>query len=66
MEWNGAPYIDTLGIPCWSESPMAIVFLVADYSINATMICYASESSLTLRYASSVKVDAGLPLFWCL
>ena len=65
LEWNRAPCIDTLCILCRSESTIAIVFLVADESRNAAIICSASASSMTFRYASGVKVDAKLPLFWC-
>ena len=54
-----------LGTLCGSDSPIAIVFLVADEINNSAMICSASELILTLRDASGVKVDASLPLLWC-
>ena len=48
-----------------SENNIVIVFIVADESINGAIICSASASSITLRGASGVKIDVGLPLFWC-
>ena len=66
LEWNGDPCFDTLGIPCGSRSPISIVFIVTGESRNATMICYGSESNITLKDSSGVKVDSGLPLFCCL
>ena len=65
LEWTRSPCSEKLGIPCVSESSIAIVFLVAGKSIYAAIICSASASSLTLRDTSAVKVEAGLPLFWC-
>ena len=65
LEWNVYLYIDTLRILCGPKSPISIVFLVADESINYAIKCPTSASSITLRYASGVKVDAGLPLLWC-
>ena len=64
LGWTGASCIDTLGITCGSDSPIAIVFLVTDEIRNAAMICSDNKSSITLRYASGVKVDTGIPLFW--
>ena len=54
-----------IGIRCGSESPIAIVSLVADKSINDAIICSASASILTLRDVSGVKVEAGLLILWC-
>ena len=65
LECTGSPFIDKLGILCGSESPIAILFLVSDESKNAAVLCSYIASILMLRYASDVKVDAGLPLFWC-
>ena len=65
LEWTGALCIGALVIPCRSDSPIAIVFLVADERRNAAIICSANESILMLIYSSGVKVDTGLPLFWC-
>ena len=65
MEWTGDPCIDMLGILLISNSPIAIVFIVAGTSRNAAIICSASASSLTSIDASGVKVYAGLRLFWC-
>ena len=48
LEWTGSPCIDTLGIPCRSKSPIAIVFLVDDESRNAVIMCSASASSIKL------------------
>ena len=62
LEWTGALCIDTFGIPCGSESPIDIVFLVAGEIRNYAIICYASAYSHTLRDASVVKFDASLPL----
>ena len=57
LEWAGSLCMDILGSLWGSESPITILVFVADKSINDSIICYAS--------ASEVKVDAGLPLFWC-
>ena len=65
LEWTGDPCIDTLGIPCGSEIPIAILFFITGGSINAAIICFASASSIMLRDANSFKFDAGFPLFWC-
>ena len=66
LEWNGYPCVDMLGIPYGYDSPIVIVFIVADESINAAMICSDISSSIMLRDANGVKVDAGIPLLWCL
>ena len=66
LEWTGALYIDTLGIPCGYDSPIAIVFLVTDDISNVARICSTYESYITLRDDNEVKFDAGLPLFRCL
>ena len=65
LEWTGALCINTFVIPCGSKIPIAIVYIVATESRNAAIICSDSAFSLTLIYSSGVKVDAGLPLFWC-
>ena len=65
LEWNGVSFIDTLGIPFGSKSPIAVVFLVSYESRNAAMICSDIASSLTLRDASKVKVDFGILIFCC-
>ena len=57
--------MDTLGILQGSDNPTAILFLVSGESINYSIICSTSVSSRMLRYASGVKVDAGLPLSCC-
>ena len=66
LDWTGAPCIDTLVIPCGSESPITIVFLVSGEIKDADVICSASASSLTLRDASDVEVNAGIQILWCL
>ena len=66
LEWIGDPCIDKIGIPCSSESSIDIVFLVAGESRNAAIICFAYESSITLRDSSGVNDETGLPIFWCL
>ena len=65
LECTGAPCIDTLGVLRGSKSLIAIVFLIAGESINATIMCSASASSHMSRDYSGVKVDASLLLFWC-
>ena len=57
--------MDTLGILQGSDNPTAILFLVSGESRNYSIICSTSVSSCMLRDASDVKVDSGLPLFWC-
>ena len=57
--------MDTLVSSYGSKNLSAIIFFVADDSRNDAIICSATASSLTLRYAIGVKVDVGLPLFWC-
>ena len=64
LEWTGALCIDTLGILCGYESPIAIVFLVDDESRNSVMICSANTFSITLRDYGGILVDASIPLFW--
>ena len=59
------PCMETLGIPCGSDIPIAIVFLFADKSRNAAIICCASAYSCILRYDSDVRVEARILLFWC-
>ena len=65
FEWTGDTCIYTLVITCRFESPIAILFLAADESINAAIIYSASTSSISFKDASGVKFDASLPLFWC-
>ena len=52
LEWIVYMCIETLGILYWSDSPIDIVFIVADESRNSAMIFCASASSSTLRDAS--------------
>ena len=60
LEWIGDPCIETLGIPCGSDSPISVVLIFSDESRNDS--AYIS----TLRDASGIRVDASLPLFWYL
>ena len=60
LECTGALCIDTIGVLCRFESSIAIVFLVSDE------IILAAASSIMLRDAGGVKVDASISLFWCL
>ena len=66
LEWIGYPCIENIEITCRSDSPTTIVFIFADESINSNIICSDSASSHTFIDASGVRVDAGLPLLWCL
>ena len=54
--------MDTLGSPQGSNNRNAIIFLVSGKSTNDAIIGSASASSLMLRDASGIKVDAELPL----
>ena len=65
LECTGDLCINKLGIPCGSKSPIAIVFIVAYESINSAIINSTGASILTLRDDSGIKVDSGLPLFYC-
>ena len=65
FEWIWAPCIETLGIVCRSDSLIVILFPFTDESSNSAMIYSDSSFSFTLRDSSGIRVDAGLPLFWC-
>ena len=66
LDWIVALCIETIGIPCASYSPIAILFLLTDEIRNSAMICSAIVSSCMLRDARGIRVDSGIPLFWCL
>ena len=51
--------------PLRFDNTTAIVFIFDGESRNDAIICSASESRLTLRDTSGVKVDVSLPLLWC-
>ena len=55
--------MDTLGSLKGSENPTNIVVLGYGELRNDAMINYTSASCRTLMGATSVKVEAGLPLF---